>query len=133
VIETGVVLLKKNYRAIDPSLQATLNRIRETQITAQDLKRLHNRVFSSSNEPNINELKWTTLLVTPRNVVCQAWNHQAALRHLIETKQQIFISPALDSNIPRNRLDQLIWEIDAKTENLATWNVLCMGGPVIGT
>jgi hypothetical protein len=71
------------------------------------------------------------MLVTPRNIIRQAWNHQASLRHVEETGQQMFISPAFDEHVPRNQLDRVIWEMDSKTEMLATWNLLCIDAPVV--
>lgn len=134
VTTSGVIVLKKNYRAVDKSLQETLNRIRVAQTTMEDLKKLRTRVLGSPNGPNMNEARWkTAMLVTPRNVIRQAWNHQASLRHMEDTGQQMFISPAIDEHIPRQQRDRVIWENDSKTEMLATWNLLCIGGPVVGT
>jgi hypothetical protein len=134
VVETGVVIFVKNYRTVDPDLQNTLDRLRRGHTTIADLKKFHDRVFGSVNGPNVDDPRWkSALLVTSRNVVRQAWNHQACLRHIVETGQQLFISPAVDAHVSRQQLDRVIWEVDAKTQKLATWNLLPVGGPVIGT
>jgi hypothetical protein len=134
VTDCHVVLLEHNYRAVDPSLQSTLTRIRQRQTTVTDLNNLRDRVLSSIHGPNIDDPKWRdALFITTRNVVRQAWNHQSAVRHLATTSHQIFISPAADTNVHPQNMDQVIWEIDANTEKLATWNLLCVGGPVVVT
>jgi hypothetical protein len=134
VVETGVVILIKNYRTQDPDLRDTLNRVRRGRTTPADLKKFHDRVFGSPNGPSVEELRWkSAVLVTPRNIVRQAWNHQACLRHVAVSGQQLFISPAVDTNVPSHQLERVIWEVDAKTQKLATWNLLAVGGPVIAT
>jgi len=103
-------------------------------VTHDDLAALRARVFGACNGPDIMDEKWkTAVFITPRNIIRQAWNHQAALRHHLQTGEQIFISPAIDKDIPSQYIDRVIWETDANTEMLATWNILCINGPSVGT
>jgi hypothetical protein len=103
-------------------------------MNAMDLERLHNRVFGSVDGPDANDPKWkTALFVTPRNVVRQGWNHQCVVRHLATTEKQVFVSRAIDTDVPPQYRDRVIWEIDANTAKLATWTLLCVDGPVVVT
>jgi hypothetical protein len=132
VTETTVVLTQ-NYRATDKSLMETLERLRVGALTVMDIERIQQRVFGHPRGPNISDPKWqSAMLVTTRNAVRQAWNNQAALRHSLKNNSQMFISPASDKGIQCRRSD-MIWTPDSKTEFLATWNVLCIGGPAVVT
>jgi hypothetical protein len=62
-----------------------------------------------------------------------SYNRLGTIRHPYDTRQQLFVSPAVDTHVPRHQLDRVIREVDAKTAKLATWNLLSIGGPVIGT
>jgi hypothetical protein len=132
-ITERTVLLTEHYRARDESVHSVLDRIRNGNATASDMELLWRRTFGHPEGPNLTDPDWrSATLVTPRNAVRQAWNNQAALRHAIENKKQIIISPSLDQGLECNRM-QMVWTPDAKTEYLATWNVLCTDGPAMVT
>jgi len=133
VTET-VIILQKNFRTRDLSLEATLTRIRDGKVRPDDLACLHSRVFGAANGPVMTDRKWkTAVLVTPRNIVRQAWNHQATLRHHLQSHRQIFISPAIDKGLSSQDRERVVWETDSNTEMLATWNILAIDGPSVAT
>jgi hypothetical protein len=111
-----------------------LTRIRDGQVNADDLSQLRSRVFGIPSGPTTTDEKWkTAVLITPRNLVRQAWNNQAAVRHHLQNQQQIFISPAIDKGLSAQDRERVVWEMDANTEMLATWNILAISGPSVGT
>jgi len=98
-----------------------------------DMQHIRRRTLGHPNGPGLSDLKWQTApLITPRNTIWQAWNNQAAIRHCIQTGNQIFISPSIDEGLPCTR-EAMIWAGDNKTDMLATWNVLCIGAEAIVT
>jgi PIF1-like helicase len=130
---TQTVLLKQHYRAQNAELHSVLDRIRCGEVKPSDIELLKSRTFGHPNGPDFCNSKWrTAMLVTPRNILRQAWNNQAALRHTMDTGHQIFISPSIDEGLKQSR-DAMIWEIDSKTEMLATWNILSINGPATVT
>jgi hypothetical protein len=132
-ITETTVLLTEHYRARDESVHSVLDRIRHGHATASDIELLGRKTFGHPQGPNLMDTEWRSApLVTPRNAVRQAWNNQAALRHAIEYNKQVIISPSLDQGIECNRR-KMVWTPDAKTEYLATWNVLCTDGPALVT
>jgi PIF1-like helicase len=132
-VTNTTVLLTQNYRAVDQSLAETLERLRVGNITSLDIDLLKRRVFGHPLGPDTSDPKWqSAILITTRNAVRQAWNNQAALRHALKTRGQVYISPASDKGIQCRR-SNMIWTPDSKTEFLATWNVLCIDGPAVVT
>lgn len=78
-----------------------LDRIGRGEITFEDRELLRRRVFWSSR-PGADlgdKQRRNAILVTPRNAVRQAWNNNAALRHIQDTGNQIFIPPSQDEGI----------------------------------
>jgi hypothetical protein len=132
VVQT-TVLLTENHRAKAPDVYQLMERVRTGSATSRDIERIQSRIFGHPNGPNPNNSKWRqAILVTSRNAIRQAWNNQAAIRHTLSTKNQLFISPSIDEGLPCPR-ETMIWVGDNKTEMLATWNVLCIGAEAIVT
>jgi len=134
-ITKNTIILKHHYRAENDDISQSLDRFRVGKPSPSDLEKLKSRVFGHRlNSPNPKDPRWqNALFVTPRNIVRQAWNHQAALRHITSTGFQMFISPAKDDKNAIKDKDMMIWTIDSDTEMLATWNILCIEGPAIIT
>jgi hypothetical protein len=132
VVQT-TVLLKEHYRARDPAVYEVLERVRKGTPTALDMQHIRRRTLGHPNGPDLSDVKLQTApLITPRNTIRQAWNNQAAIRHCIQTGNQIFISPSIDEGLPCTR-EAMVWAGDNKTDMLATWNVLCIGAEGIVT
>ena len=130
-VTSRTVVLMRHYRAPDPSVSTVLDRIGRGEITFEDREVLRRRVFGHREGPDLGDKQWrNAILVTPRNAVRQAWNNNAALRHVQDTGNQIFISPSQDEGIRCKRHD-MVWTVDSKTEFLATWAVLCIEGPAL--
>jgi len=133
-VASRTIILTHNYRTTDPSLRNVLEHIRVGAVTKEDLVLLRRRVIGHCTNPTVAAEKWcSAILITPRNIVRQAWNNQACIRHLTTRKRSIFISPSFDEELSVTSFDEVIWEVDAKTEMLATWNTLCIDGPVLVT
>jgi PIF1-like helicase len=127
------VMLTGQYRASDKFVSSFLDRVARGQMTFEDKESLRKRVFGHPEGPDINMKDWRdAILITPRNALRQAWNNNAALRHVEDTGHQIFISPSKDEGINCKRSD-MVWTVDSRTEFLATWNVLCIEGPALVT
>src|SRR5204863_1450517 len=133
MVTNRTVLLRGHYRASEESVHLVLDHIRCANVTPEDIALLRSRVFGYPGGPNPEDEEWrSTVLVTTRNVVRQAWNNLAALRHALDNSKQIFISPSYDEGINCDR-QKMIWTADSKTGFLATWNVLCIDAPAIVT
>jgi hypothetical protein len=110
------VLLTQNYRATDPSVFSIFDRVRYGKTTAADIEVLRQRTFGRPLGPDLSDEKWqSATLVTPRNAVRQAWNNQAALRHSLQTGNQIYICPSLDEELHAVK-DTMISRFQAHTE-----------------
>lgn len=97
------VLLKQHYQAQNAEVHSVLDRIRCGEATPSDIELLKSRTFGHPNRREFRDNKWrTATLVTPRNILQQVWNNQAALRHTIDTGHQIFISPSIDEGLKQS-------------------------------
>jgi len=120
------VMLRHNYRAKDPALVSLLNRVARGEITSEDKQVLNERVIGHGQ---LGCEHWrNAVLITPRNTVRQAFNNNRAVKHLHDTKHQIFVCPARDEGITCSRL-KMVWTPDSKTDYLPTWNVLSIEAP----
>jgi hypothetical protein len=103
VVQT-TVLLSEHYRARHPDVYEVMERVRRGTPTPIDLECIKRRVFGHPNGPDIRDPKWQSApFITPRNIIRQAWNNQAAIGHTIQTGNQIFISPSIDEGVPYPR------------------------------
>ena len=52
----------------------------------------------------------------------------------MDTGNQIFISPSIDTGVPANySREEMVWTVDSNTEMLATWAMLCVGAVAVAT
>ena len=52
----------------------------------------------------------------------------------MDTGNQIFISPSIDTGVPANySREEMVWTVDSNTEMLATWAMLCVGAVAVTT
>ena len=129
------VLLTQHYRAPNEGVHGVLDRIRGGRATPADIEIVHSRTFGHPDGPNPTDAMWKAApLITPRNSVRQAWNNQAGIKHAVDTGNQIFISPSIDTGVPANySREEMVWTVDSKTEMLATWAMLCVGAVAVVT
>jgi len=121
-VTSTTVLLTEHYRAPNGVVYEVLDRIHRGQASLRDIDLIHSQTFGHANGPNHTDLKWKSApLVTPRNVVRQAWNNRAGICHGMETGSRIFISPSKDTSVPLNySREEMVWMVDSNTEMLAT-------------
>ena len=129
------VLLTQHYRAPNEGVHRVLDRIRRGRATPADIEIVHSRTFGHPDGTNPTDTIWKAApLVTPRNSVRQAWNNQAGLKYAVDTGNQIFMSPSIDTGVPANySREEMVWTVDSNLEMLATWAMLCLGAVAVTT
>jgi hypothetical protein len=84
------VLLKQQKRVKDPEWHTFLQRLRQSNITSDDIEMLRSLIIKENEFKDASSGWQNAKLVTPRHVVREAWNKRALREHSLKTGNQIF-------------------------------------------
>jgi len=94
-----VVILKKQIRVKDEEWIKVLNKLRVGQCDNNDLQVMRNIDMSNPKceVPDFESQPWSdAIMVTPRHVVREKWNHKSVKKHCIKTGNRRYIVPSED-------------------------------------
>jgi hypothetical protein len=95
-----VITLVKQERIKDEVWRMILQRAREGQCTANDLREIRKLIITrpDCDLPDFTSKEWKgAVLVTPRNCVRNAWNRLSLRRHCKESRHNLYICDAEDT------------------------------------